>query len=1246
MKTYKIDPLGKKRPLMLVRGTRLPEVFPDSIAENLVNSLAENSRGLVVGINGQVTPTKIVGDLVFSNSGSNDQSAVAMIVESWGSQQGVTWEDRIGQEYKLECNSVPKGELFGGTNPYYTGPYKDLKQFVRNVIPYTGQPLTTSNCRQWFSYTTEDGVALTFRGCIQAQKQGGEYAGLKIDKIELGQETTDGHIVDIDEDLCITLDCDSPVVLGMPNGMKGSVPLPYFPGIGWLQIVATDEFKSHLQDFNESDGNGDAAERQWSGTNYDGFTYNIILSGIFTDPHQFRKPNNAASCRVKVKENSQLCNSTIGNADGYAVEYFGVSMVNPIKEGIYADVSPVLDGEVKTVDLPAYGNKYMVIRVPNVSSADEVLHVNIPAPSTNKMFSAITFVTMNGRKVAENELTVGDNAIILPEMPDMFAFFNISNMSAGTISVTISRATEQSEPSEPVRTPGFYSADGQLIKAMTKEEVETDYRFSNCPSATNESVKNATEFVWPGGVTKVGNNVFNDCTSLASVSIPESVTSIGETSFRGCSSLTSVTIPEGVTSIGSQAFLGCSALTSVTIPESVTSICDHTFYKCSRLTSVTIPSTVTSIGQYAFSGCSRLTSITIPESVTTIGNYAFDRCSGLTSVTIPEGVTKIGEGAFSACSRLTSVTIPSKVTSIDKSAFWGCSGLTSVTIPEGVTSIGSQAFINCTGLNPLTVPNTVTTIGNNAFKNVPKVIYGGTATGSPWGALEVVAPQKTPGFYSADGQLIKAMTKEEVETDYSSINCPTKVDESLVNATEFVWPEGVTKVGNFVFADCSGLTSVAIPEGVTSIGTSAFYGCSGLTSVTIPSTVTSVGVNAFSDCSSLTSVTIPEGVTSIGNSAFYGCSGLTSVTIPSTVASIGDSAFRDCSGLTSVTIPEGVTSIGISAFYGCSGLTEVVIPSTVTSIGRHAFNGCSGLTSVAIPEGVTSIDNYTFKNCSNLTSVAIPSSVTTIGNNAFNNCTALNPLMVPNTVTTIGQDAFQNVPKVIYNGSAEGSPWGATEVSTGGSTPNPGPNPEPDPEPTRDPGFYNAEGQLIKAFTKEDVETDYTISTNPAKVDETLQTATEFVWPAGVTRVGNYAFRKCKGLTSVTIPEGVTSIGKSSFSMCSGLTSLTIDGGITAIGESVFDGCTHLNTVVLPNTLESIGLSSFQGCSALTTINIPDSVTSLNNNAFSSCTSLNPLTVPSTVTTIGVNAFNHVPKVIYNGPATGSPWGAVEIAAS
>ena len=138
------------------------------------------------------------------------------------------------------------------------------------------------------------------------------------------------------------------------------------------------------------------------------------------------------------------------------------------------------------------------------------------------------------------------------------------------------------------------------------------------------------------------------------------VTSLGDECFNGCSGLTSVTIPSSVTSLGDYCFPGCSGLTSITIPSSVTSLGDGCFQDCSGLTSITIPSSVTSLGGNCFWNCSGLTSITIPSSVTSLGDFCFQGCSGLISITIPSSVTSLGGNCFLNCQKLETVYFEGK----------------------------------------------------------------------------------------------------------------------------------------------------------------------------------------------------------------------------------------------------------------------------------------------------------------------------------------------------------------------------------------------------------------------------------------------------------------------------------------------------------------------------------------------------------------------------------------------------------
>ena len=129
--------------------------------------------------------------------------------------------------------------------------------------------------------------------------------------------------------------------------------------------------------------------------------------------------------------------------------------------------------------------------------------------------------------------------------------------------------------------------------------------------------------------------------------------------------------------------------------------------------------------------------------------------------------------------------------------------------------------------------------------------------------------------------------------------------------------------------------------------------------------------------------------------------------------------------------------------------------------------------------------------------------------------------------------------------------------------------------------------------------------------------------PSGITSIGEEAFYRCSGLTSITLPSGVISIGHSAFCDCSGLTSLTIPAGITSINYLTFSGCSGLTNLVLPPGVTSIGSSAFSSCYGLTSITLPSGVTSIGDGAFSSCSGLTSLTLPSGVTSIGKYAFDY-----------------------
>lgn len=325
-------------------------------------------------------------------------------------------------------------------------------------------------------------------------------------------------------------------------------------------------------------------------------------------------------------------------------------------------------------------------------------------------------------------------------------------------------------------------------------------------------------------------------------------------------------------------------------------------------------------------------------------------------------------GVFAECNYITKVILPSSLKRIGKYAFAGCRGLSDFEIPNGVLEIGEAAFMN-SSISSVTIPSSMTKIESGAFRDCS--------------ALQSV--------YITD---LKAWCEMSFGETGDSPFCGTVADSFVkyhlyLNGEEIkdlTIPQSVTKINDYAFYGCVGLSSITIPEGVTSIGFCVFYGCTGLVTISIPKTILSIEGSAFRYCTNLKSVMITDLKAWCQISFAGNASEEWTVSNP---LSYAHHLFLNGNEITDLVLPSSITSIKNLTFYKCSGFKMITLSNSITSIGNGAFGGCENLSSIIIPNNVTTIDERAFDGCSNLSYLSIGENVDFIGRKAFSDCKEL-----------------------------------------------------------------------------------------------------------------------------------------------------------------------------------------------------------------------------------------------------------------
>lgn len=355
---------------------------------------------------------------------------------------------------------------------------------------------------------------------------------------------------------------------------------------------------------------------------------------------------------------------------------------------------------------------------------------------------------------------------------------------------------------------------------------------------------------------------------------------------------------------------------------------------------------------------------------------------------------------------------------------------------------------------------------------------------------------------------------------------------------------------------------------------------------------------AFSGKSNL-HVVHAENATFIGKYAFSSAAGTSSSSSSSSES--GDGGDEEPVGftnkyLTHVYMPN-VTTIDIGAFQGDESLEISELPENLAIIQEVAFNGCSHMHISDLPENVIYVGRNALATGNTFSLARFPqylerlefqSDVIDFANVDWATLPATAKYVALPSLPLVAQSLRNFLTQYTHNIVESGETWQILDVSN-------------IPPQWFSVDFENFNNIFSTYYLSGAVEIPESVVSLRRSIFENMR-----LGPASV---------------DLTVPNSVEFIGEKAFYRFHGLSTLTLNANITSILYRMCYNCENLTVVILPDQVHTIGPDAFDHCQGLTTVQLPANLQTISSSAFGNCTSLDVPEFPSTLVRIDSYAF-------------------------